>query len=882
MNAKRWQAIKDILDVALDLPVTKRRGFIAEACAEDAELLNEVTSLLDLETEISSTFIDQPVFSLRSPEASGARVGEIIGPFTLVEEIGRGGMGVVYGARRHDSEFEQHVAVKILKRGMDTEAVVQRFRYERQILANLRHPYISRLFDGGTTEDNLPFLVMERVDGDPLTRWCDHRHLNLRERIELFLEVCEAVSFAHRNLVIHRDLKPANVLVDEDGRPRLLDFGIAKIIADEPALTAPETAYGLHLLTPEYASPEQLLGEPITTSADLYCLGVILYELLTGRRPFDRGNDTSSRPNRLEMARRVETETLLQPSAAVRRRLLVQGERGQQELTPERVSQDRSESPSRLRRELRGDLDAIVLKTLRRNPEERYPSVDALATDLRQYLRGLPVEARRGSTLYRIKKFAQRNVAVLTVIATLLLTLVASIAFVQQQQETERQRQQAQLESQRRNAVRGFVVEAFRTLDPGNTGGQLTPEEQLQRVTNEIISDENLDQNPLAKAEVLALAAEIHQDRSLLPRALELYTEAYEIYRRELGEASLEAAETGVNRATVLGNLKQITEAEHELRHNIAILRILRQQQIGSESLSGALVNLGSLLRRNGQLREAKEKLVEGLEIKRELFSPGDPTFIEALNNLATLERNRGAYDLARSYVEESLSIRRQQAEGKATAELYRGLNSLGLIELYAGLPERAIEPLEESLRMRQTIEGRQGQAVVTGLISLSRAYSALDRWEYAEALLAEAETLCQARTADGEDICKATHVGAIARNRAEIEERRGRGPECLAQADLALEAYAGSSNLLRAEALRIRASCLVLVGDLIAARRELSVALGMLRDIQEPEAFQRRRAERLLVRLDEGQPPASGEPPQTRSPATSEATPADDAVSES
>jgi non-specific serine/threonine protein kinase/serine/threonine-protein kinase len=400
-----------------------------------------------------------------------------IGPYRLIRRLGRGGMGTVHLAVRDDDAFEKHVAIKILKRGMDTEAIVRRFRHERQILASLNHPFIAGLLDGGTTLDGLPYFAMEYVEGQPITDYCETRALDTTGRIELFRKVCTAVQYAHQNLIIHRDLKPGNVLVAADGTPKLLDFGIAKLLNPELASpTLAPTVAGLQLMTPEYASPEQVRGETVTTATDIYSLGVLLYEVLTGRRPY---NFSSRSP--AEIARVVCDAVPERPSTAVTRLpdagLYDHVETGDDPgSTPTRMLDDtrpRSADTERLRRRLAGDLDTIVLKALSKEPTRRYASVDQFSEDLRRHLAGLPVIARPDTVGYRAAKFFRRNRAAVAAGSLTLFALVAGIVTTAwQAREARAQRVQAERRfedvRQLANALLFPVHDAIQDL-PGST-----------------------------------------------------------------------------------------------------------------------------------------------------------------------------------------------------------------------------------------------------------------------------------------------------------------------------------------------------------------------------------------------------------------------------
>src|SRR5262245_14362438 len=339
-------------------------------------------------------------------ESSDQLVGRRVGAYKVLQQIARGGMGTIYLADRADAAFQKRVALKVIKRGMDTEAILRRFRNERQILACLEHPNIARLLDGGTTEDGLPYFVMEFIQGSPICEYCDTQKLTVDERLKLFLSICSAVDYAHRNFVVHRDIKPNNILVTPDGVPKLLDFGIAKLLKPELwSHTVEPTGLAARPMTPEYASPEQIRGDPITASSDVYSLGVLLYELLTGHRPYR----IKTRAPEL-VARAVSEVEPEKPSSAVARTEVVAADdSAHSSITPEVVSRARNNDSDQLRRELSGDLDSIILKAIRKEPHRRYGSAAELAEDIRRHIDGLPVGARRGAGGYRAGKFVQRN-----------------------------------------------------------------------------------------------------------------------------------------------------------------------------------------------------------------------------------------------------------------------------------------------------------------------------------------------------------------------------------------------------------------------------------------------------------------------------------------
>ncbi|MEW6212330.1 MAG: protein kinase [Acidobacteriota bacterium] len=421
MTPERWQQIEKIFQSVLDRPPADRAAFLDEACAGDNELRKEVESLIASDEQAGS-FIAPVEADFIQPADETSLSGSQVGFYKLIREVGRGGMGSVYLAVRADDEYRKQVAVKLIRRGLDSDFIIRRFRNERQILAALDHPNIARLLDGGTTEDGLPYFVMEYIEGLPIDRYCWENGLSINERLNLFRSVCSAVHYAHQNLVIHRDTKPGNILVTAEGVPKLLDFGIAKLLtSDLAAQTLDQTAVGMRMMTPDYASPEQIRGEQITTASDVYSLGVVLYELLTGQHPHHL---RSIPPN--EIARVICEQEPERPSDALTREegATTSDETARTLLAPEQASRKHEGNPDWLRRRLAGDLDNIVLMAMRKEKERRYSSVEQFSEDIRRHLAGLPVIARKDTLSYRAGKFIRRHrvgviAAVLIVIALL-------------------------------------------------------------------------------------------------------------------------------------------------------------------------------------------------------------------------------------------------------------------------------------------------------------------------------------------------------------------------------------------------------------------------------------------------------------------------------
>jgi tetratricopeptide (TPR) repeat protein len=423
-----WEKVQELFFAAVDLPAGEQRRFLEGACADNPDLRRELDSLLVADRTQPHDIVLAVEAAAKHLLGADPLIGARFGPWRVSREIGRGGMGIVYLATRDDAQFHKQAALKLIRTGMDTAELLARFRHERQILASLDHPYIARLIDGGTTPEGRPFLVMDYVEGQRIDLWCRDRGLAVEDRCRLFLKVCEAVSYAHRSLVVHRDLKPGNILIAPDGSPKLLDFGVAKLLlADQdPGLTVAGPA-----LTPDYASPEQVLGQPITTAADIYSLGAIFYELLSGTKPHRLESSTPA-----DVERAVCHTEVPRPSAAVSAQL---------------------PNARRLGRRLAGDLDNIAMMALRKEPERRYASVDQFADDIRRHLDGHPVRARQNSVAYRARKFVRRRRFELAGAAIVAVSLIAGMAMaLSQWRQAESARRVA--ESQRK------VAETQRTV----------------------------------------------------------------------------------------------------------------------------------------------------------------------------------------------------------------------------------------------------------------------------------------------------------------------------------------------------------------------------------------------------------------------------------
>jgi eukaryotic-like serine/threonine-protein kinase len=429
MTSKRNREITILFESVGKLPPEQRAAYLEETCREDPAMRAEVEDLLRSAEQQAGTKVLEAAGSPAQDDGTAgpdSMIGRRIGPYRLVRAIGQGGMGAVYLGVRDDQQFQKRVAIKLVKRGMDTTEILRRFRNEQQILASLDHPNISRLLDGGTTEDGLPYFVMDYVEGIPIDVYCDTQKLSTMYRLKLFLTVCSAVQTAHQNLIIHRDIKPNNILVSASGIPKLLDFGIAKLLNPElSARTVAPTAAEERPMTPAYASPEQIRGGPITTATDIYSLGMLLYQLLTGHRPYHFKST-----QRQEVERVICEQEPERPSAIISRVEEVTEGGTRVTLNPELVSKTRDGHPDKLRRRLSGDLDNIVLMAIRKEPQRRYVSVDQFAEDIRRYLRGQTVIARNNTFSYRASKFLLRHTKMVAAAALIILALIGGVVTV--------------------------------------------------------------------------------------------------------------------------------------------------------------------------------------------------------------------------------------------------------------------------------------------------------------------------------------------------------------------------------------------------------------------------------------------------------------------
>lgn len=701
MNPEHYQRVKKVFQEAVECEPEGREMLLADACAGDEELRREVESLLSY-AKRAEVFIEKSAFEvgarLMARDGVESLEGRRVGQYKLLGELGHGGMGVVYRAARADDQFQKEVAIKIVRLGLDTQEIRRRFRYERQILASLDHPNIAKLLDGGTTEDGLPYLVMDFVAGVPINQYCNRHKLSTNERLKIFRMVCSAVQYAHQRLVIHRDIKPGNILVTEEGVPKLLDFGIAKLL--DPAISEAlgHTATDVRIMTPEYASPEQVRGEEITTASDVYSLGVLLYELLTGHRPYRL---TSRRSD--EIARAICDQDPERPSNAVSRveEIASPDNPGHTKITPQSVSDNRNEQPEKLRRQLSGDLDNIVLMALHKEPERRYSSVTQLSEDIHRHLDGLPVVARKDTFAYRSGKFVRRHRAGVAAAALVLLTMIAGIVLTAWQARVAKaqariaaeQRDRARIEKAKAEEINTFLQDMLGFANPGwyspNTqkGSDITVKEALDDVARRVETE--FVQQPEVRAELLRNIGTSYLFQSRFDLA-ERYLQAALATQLPLyGENHASTARTLLH----LGEARFLTGdakgAESFLQRALAAYR-QQQRESAAETrwLAAALVDYGNTKMLQGDSKAAETLFREALQFAPQLKGRERALVGLITSGLAGAVINRGEYAEGEALYRTSIEEFRR-LPGRERFEIGIGLTYLGeLLALKGELAE--------------------------------------------------------------------------------------------------------------------------------------------------------------------------------------------------
>jgi serine/threonine protein kinase/tetratricopeptide (TPR) repeat protein len=697
MPRARWQQIQSLFEQLADVDGAERAAQLDKGCGNDVDLRQSVESLLDLDQNRKDPLLHAIGAAAEAllEDHRDRLIGTRVGPYRVVSILGHGGMSIVYRGERDDSQYQQTVAIKVLQHATLHPRLRSRLHSERHILATLDHPCIARLIDSGDLEDGTPYLVMEHVDGEAIDQFCDSRTLFIRERLELFVEVCAAVHYAHRNLVVHRDIKASNIFVTEERTPKLLDFGIAKLLAPESlSHTLPVTRLQERILTPENAAPEQVLGRPITTATDVYALGVLLYQLLTGRSPYRLLSYSQ-----LQLERAICMDDPTRPSQTVVAKI-----KGESDADRSRISDRRGLSPQRLQARLAGDLDAIVAMAMRKEPERRYPSVEAFADDVRRHVLGQPVRARSGDWRYNSAKFIRRNVlaAVATAAVFLGLVLIAGVTMWQNHRLSLARDATAQ-ERDRAKQVSAFLVEVFAQADPYKAQGKdPTAKDLLDSGAAEIRNNTALQ--PEVRAQLLESIAVAYRRQSHSDFAIPLFEEVVAIRRDERPFDKRIVAVALANLSAALMEAGRLVSAEQDIREALQTLQ---------DGDSAPTLETADLLRQYGHFylvsksdySAAADMLKRALAIYRSV--PGDQnlTIAMTLSQLATAAAWSGKYEEAEDYQSKALNIFRATTSSKFP-DHNRALATLGHIQTHLGKYAAAEQSLNEALQVETTVFG--------------------------------------------------------------------------------------------------------------------------------------------------------------------------------
>ncbi|HTG33289.1 MAG TPA: tetratricopeptide repeat protein [Thermoanaerobaculia bacterium] len=710
MRFKHWNRVKEILEAVEGLPAEERIAYISMACAGNEILRHEVEKLLSADLGRVSFLETRHPYVLSSPLEQGDRIGA----YSIVSELGRGGMGTVYLAIRADAEFEGQVAIKLLHPVYATPEIEWRFQQEIQILANLNHPNIAKLYEVGRTEKGIPYIIMEPVDGLPITHFCIEHNLSIADRLKLFQKICGAVEYAHQNLVVHRDLKPSNILVTPDGEPKLLDFGIAKLLqsTDSPD---PVTVTRLRFFTPDYASPEQVSGQKIATASDVYSLGVLLYELLTGSLPYSLKGHTEEEVRQIVCEQEPEI-----PS-----RTSIQKFQESAEIRLSRGEGRRKHQSRRLHRQLQGDLDKIIMMALRKEPSRRYRSVEQLAGDIDAHLKGFPVSAQRDSWKYRTIKFLRRHRLAATVTAAVFfLSLGFGISMWFQQQKTARERDKFE-------QVSNLLVNLFEVADPAVARGKkVSLVELLKRGTLRIRSE--LRKQPEVQATLFEKLGTIYIQLALPKEAMELCNESRRIREHLFGR---QHAEVG-SALTCLGDAAltqgDFSLAEQYLKKALQIAH--GRTQRSQKDRVVALSNLAWAIHLQNRNSEAEALLKEALELDKKL-PEREPA---VLTNLAQVYDDRGQYGEAEKLFRQAIDLF-QSKVGRDHPLTVEAMNYLGVVLDHAGKLDEALRVYTQTLSLQRQLYGEDHPKVAGALNNIGLMLLDQENFALAEAYLRQA-----------------------------------------------------------------------------------------------------------------------------------------------
>ncbi|MBI5472382.1 MAG: serine/threonine protein kinase [Ignavibacteriae bacterium] len=722
MDKNTWTDVKAVFFHVIDLQKNEREHYIDAHCKEP-ELKQELYSLLLAHDKSEAFLEDSAIPTDTSPDNHNLFVGKIFGKYKIERLIARGGMGLVYLGVR-DDEVKQTAAVKIINPGVASGTVIKRFQAERQTLANLNHPNISRLLDGGVTEDGIQFLVMEYIDGIPIDDYCDNNRLNIKQRLHLFLKVASVVQFAHQNLVVHRDLKPRNILVTHDGEPKLLDFGIAKILTPEGESNETITHKGAWNLTPDFASPEQIKGEPITTASDVYSLGIILYRLLTGHNPYRIESILHSD------IRKIITQTdPSKPSEIIFQ--TIENESGEERIAinAESVSKTRESSLDRLHKTLVGDLDNIISMSIRKEPQRRYASVDHFAEDIRRYLNDKPVTAHSDTFFYRSKKLIKRNKATAGFVSAISLIVILGIGgIIWQSRLTAQERDLAKLEAEKANRIKSLFLDMISAPDPRKDGSKVTVIDVVQKASQSMSLE--LAGHPQIEAELRGMLGHTYQNLGIYDSAETEFVKAHDLNKKLFGERSKDAAMSLKALGLVYQYKGDIEKTEQHFKQSLEMLKSVETEPSFETAI--VLDAYGTLMSEKGEYQQAEELTKEALTIGESIKGPEDPKVAEIKNNLATSYNYLNKLDEADSLYRESLRVFRKHY-GNFHVLVSSSLNNLAFINIYRKDHRNALPLLLESLNIKRAILGEDHPDLILAYSNVGSTFFNINQYEKAE-----------------------------------------------------------------------------------------------------------------------------------------------------
>jgi len=800
MGDIEWNEVEAIIDTVLDLPKNERLAYIEKRCGQNPRLKGEVTQLLDSISN-SDGWLENPrdyklqlyeelSDDLESIGISHSLIGEQVGSYIIKEQIGEGGMGIVYLAERSGETFEHKVAIKVLRQTHATDTNIERFKREQRILAGLNHPGIAKLFDGGITQEGSPYIIMEYISGTPIDKYCRQNNCSINKKIHLFKQVLEAVRYAHENLVIHRDLKPANILIDDTGNVKILDFGISKFLQEDEELNITHT--GSRLLTPKYAAPEQITQTNITTATDLYSLGVVFYELLTGLAPYD-----------FEEASRYEIE--------------------------QTILKQRSSAPSKrvntrqLQQNLRGDLDAIALKAIRKEPNKRYRLANEFIKDLDNYLQDLPVSARRDSFKYRTKKFLNRNKQSLSLAAVFLLLIIGFTSFYTWRITAERN--QAQFEAQRAEEITDFLVSILELSNPSeNSGNEITINDALHRGI-QYLEEQNI--SALNKATILGTIGSIQINNGDIDKAGLSLERAMSYVTDSLDQQTTKTLNIGTEYAEwqkMVGNMEKADQyfrftdslyQVNKLQNSISYLKnqltysdflmeisqyekalnllsnldnhfrnFSRDNKSTVDLLADLYNNRGRAFKNMGENEKALQNLKQALKLKQEIYNQNNPKIARIYHNMGVVYGTMAEFSKAMEMAQKAYQIRLNVY--KPTHQLVGStLHLLGNTAMELGKYDQAYNYIEQSLAITKKQHGAHHFRYALGLREYAKILNTTGQFDSALKQIEKATKIITENYGS-----KHPYYGYMMHTYAEIFFRSGKNQKAMDYGDIAIKNF--------------------------------------------------------------------------------------------